>query len=66
MLVTCTASLDNKLRVENLCQCINILGGKPCVDGYEVKVTYDGNDATAEKFIELFSHYPTHGIFIIE
>ena len=66
MLVSCTALIDNEAQIENLCQCIEILGGKPEVDGCSVGVAYEGNQVTAEKFIELFEHYPFHNITVIE
>ena len=66
MLISCTAILDNDLQIENLCQCIKILGGKPCVEGCAVNLVYEGNNKTAEKFIDLFEQYPVHGVSAIE
>ena len=66
MLVVCNALLDNDMQIENLCQCIKILGGNPQVDGCSVSVTFEGATATAEKFVELFEQYPFHGISTLD
>lgn len=66
MKIYCTAALDNEMQIMNLCQCIEILGGVPVVNKGNVSVDYEGSNATAEKFIELFEHYSRHGISIIE
>ena len=66
MLLTCHARLYDDSQIENLCQCVKILGGKPCVKGNDVSVTYDGSNITADKFVELFENYPVHGVSIIE
>lgn len=62
MHVICTAMLDNEAQKANLCECVKILGGMPDVSGNTVCVEYDGGNTTAEKFVELFSQYPFHGI----
>lgn len=66
MLISCTAILENDMQMENLCQCIKILGGSPCVDGCEVTLAYEGSKKTADRFIDLFEQYPLHGISTIE
>ena len=60
--ILCTTSLDNNEQVKNLCECIEILGGRPCVSGCTVCVEYHGEKDTAEKFIKLFEQYARHGI----
>lgn len=60
MKVICTAVVDNPLQKENLCQCIEILGGVPTVCNDTVCVEYEGYNT--EKFIELFEHYTRHEI----
>lgn len=60
--IICTAVLDNNKQIQNLCECIEILGGMPCVSGNTVCVEYHGIKAKAEKFIELFEQYARHGI----
>lgn len=62
MKVICAAVVENPTQRENLCECINILKGVPCVTGDTVCVEYDGDKAKAEKFIELFEHYTRHEI----
>lgn len=66
MKIICTASGLGKPSIENLCQCVEILGGIPQVSGDTVCIEYEGEKPKAEKFIELFEHYVYHGISIIE
>lgn len=63
--ILCTALLDNAMQIENLRQCIVILGGKPCISGNSVCVEYTGNSEKTDKFVELFDQYPHHGIVIL-
>ncbi len=63
MTVYCVANLDNKDQIDNLCECIKILGGEPIVRFGDVSVDYKGTKAQCEKFIELFEHYHRHGIY---
>ena len=44
--ILCTTSLDNNEQVKNLCECIEILGGRPCVSGCTVCVEYHGEKDT--------------------
>ena len=60
MKVICSAVVDNPQQKENLCQCVEILGGVPKCSGDTVCVEYEGYNA--EKFIELFEHYVRHEI----
>ncbi len=62
--VICSAVVDNPQQRENLCDCVNILGGVPIISGNTVCVEYEG--AKAEKFIELFEHYIRHEIRVQE
>lgn len=49
-----------KGQVDNLVQCIRILGGDPQVHGTEVTVEYTGEKELA--MMDLFSHYTNHEI----
>ena len=60
MKVICSAVVDNPQQKENLCRCVEILGGVPKCSGDTVYVEYEGHNA--EKFIELFEHYVRHEI----
>ena len=62
MRVICTANVKDDRQKANLCECIGILGGKPIVEGDTIGVEYEGPNATVEKFVELFCHYPIYGI----
>lgn len=62
MRVICAAVVENPQQRENLYQCIEILGGVPTVGNNTVCVEYEGENAKAEKFIELFEHYVRHEI----
>ena len=66
MHVICTAVLDNLLQRENLCQCIEIVGGVPIVARNTVCVEYSGDDQVAEKLIELFEQYCRHEIKVLK
>jgi hypothetical protein len=61
MKIVCTAVVENPQQRENLCQCVEILGGVPKCSGNTVCVEYDEGINTG-KFIELFEHYITHEI----
>lgn len=63
MKIYCAATLENKMQFDNLCQCIEILGGEPNTSFNDVMLEYEGDRETCESFIELFEHYPHHGIF---
>ena len=65
MRVICTAVVEDDRLKANLCECVGILGGKPNISGNTVCIEYEGSDSTAEKFVELFSQYPVHGISMI-
>ena len=62
MRVVCSAVLEDDRQRENLCQCVNILGGTPCISGNTVCVEYSGSETTVDKYIELFAQFPTHEI----
>lgn len=62
MTITCTAIVENPQQRNNLCECIEILGGVPSINKEAVSVTLSRDDAKAEKFIELFEHYVRHEI----
>jgi hypothetical protein len=61
-MVKCSATIDNKEQLENLCECIRIIGGEPKVNKntVSVKVPYESEAAT--KLIMLFEHYWRHEI----
>lgn len=65
MEIVCTATMDNNSQVNELCEKIEKLGGKPSVSGVIVTVEYRGRKSHAEKIIELFEVYSRHGIFTI-
>ena len=65
MHVICTAVVEDKRQIENLRDCIMILGGTPHIAGTSVCVEFAGDMATTNKFIELFSHYVEHEIKIL-
>ena len=62
MCVMCNATVEDERQRANLCECVKILGGNPAVTDLNVFVEYEGSNATAEKFIELFSQYSEHAI----
>ncbi len=62
MMIKCTAILDNPLQRDNLCKCIEILGGVPNINKEAVSVTLSRDDARADKFIELFEQYVRHEV----
>lgn len=66
MELICAATVDNEKELKTLCECISIIGGKPCVSGKTVCVEFEGPRTTAEKYIELFEQYARHGICSID
>ena len=63
MRVYCVATLDNKLQIDNLCECIKIVGAEPKVCVGDVSVEYEGNEEKCELLISLFEQYTRHGIY---
>lgn len=66
MNVICTAVVDDKRQVKNLCDCVGILGVKAVVDGSTVFAEYEGSRNTAEKLVELFKQFDVHGTVTFE
>lgn len=65
MMVRCSAVIEHPKQRENLRQCLNILGIVPCIYKDVVSVSFDSEDAGADKFIELFEHYSRHEIHYV-
>ena len=65
MKITCMATLDNQPQIDNLMECIKILGGKPEHILERVVVSYEGDEESCDKFFELFEHYNRHTILVI-
>ena len=63
MRVFCVASLDNKVQIDTLCECIRIIGGDPQVCLGDVNVEFEGSKEKCELMIELFEQYTRHGIY---
>ena len=63
MRVFCVATLDNQAQIDNLCECISIIGGDPKVCLCEVSVEFEGSKDKCELMIELFEQYTRHGIY---
>ena len=59
--VVCHATVDDERKRENLCECINILGGVARINGNDVSVDYEGSNTL--KMVELFEQYFQHGIY---
>ena len=60
----CTAFLDNDAQVDNLCQCIKILGGEPVVSKNTVKVAVPYPSNLACHILLLCENYWRHEITI--
>ena len=63
MKIYCVANLDNKQQIENLCLCLGIVGANPIVDKSSVTVEYEGHKEKCDLIIQIFEHYPRHGIY---
>lgn len=63
MKIYCVATLDNNQQIDNLCECIKIIGGTPRVSGNDVDVEFEGLDEKCELIMELFEQYTRHGIY---
>lgn len=65
MKVTCTAIVEEPKQRDNLCECIEIIGGYPDVVGNTVFAEYDGESKKAHRLMSLFKQYPFHGISVL-
>lgn len=63
MRVVCEAIVDNPIQRDNLCQCINILGGIPVIHRDKVVVDYEGDKS--DTMVKLFENHVRHTIHII-
>lgn len=63
MKVYCVATLDNKQQIDNLCECIKIVGAEPKVCVGDVSVEYEGDKEKCELLMEIFEQYSRHGIY---
>lgn len=61
-MIKLVAVVENPEQRENLRKCINILGVAPCIYKDVVCMHCPEQDVRADKFIELFEHYPRHEI----
>lgn len=62
MRVIYAAVVEEPLQLENLVQCIEILGGKARVNGTIVSLEYEGDERQNGKLASLFKQYPHHEI----
>lgn len=65
-IMTCVATLDNKVQIENLKQCIEIIGGKPIVDKNIVSACAEYPSDLATHLLLLYDNYWRHEITITE
>lgn len=65
-IMTCIAVLDNDILIENLRECIEILGGSPIVGQNTVKVTAPYPSDLASNLLLLYEQYWRHEITISE
>lgn len=65
MRILCSAVVEDPRKRDNLCECIEIIGGDSSVMGNKVYADYKGDEETAKKLMALFSQYHIHGISII-
>ena len=63
MRLFCVATLDNKAQIENLCECVRIIGGDPKVCVGDVSVEFEGSKDKCELIMELFEQYTRYGIY---
>ena len=64
MRVVCEATVENPIQRENLCKCINILGGLPVIHRDKVVTDYEGEKSDA--MVGLFEQYVRHTIHVID
>ena len=62
MKIFCTAIVPEPQQMDNLSQCVEIIGAVPDVRGDTIYVDYQGEREVAMKLMELFQQYPVHGI----
>lgn len=63
MTTKCVAVVDNSYQRENLCQCCNILGVVPRIDGDRVHAETN-DELLSEEVIKLFEQYPRRIIMV--
>lgn len=59
----CKAIVENPLQRENLCQCCNIIGVVPRIDGESV-VAETNDELLSDKLVEVFEQYTRHTIMM--
>lgn len=60
----CIAVLDNDIQIENLCECIRILGGDPVKNNNVVEVTAPYPSDLASHLLLLYENYWRHEIVV--
>ena len=63
MRVYCVAPIEDKKQARNLKDCIKILGGEPIEENGVIKTSYEGDQESCQRFIDLFKHFHNHGIY---
>lgn len=58
----CSAVIDNQAQMQNLAECVHILGGDLHVVGNTGWVDVEGTTEEIDKYIQLFENYTRHTI----
>lgn len=62
--MTCAAVLDNDVQIDNLCECVRILGGEPVQNHNVVEVTAPYPSELASHLLLLYENYWRHEVTI--
>lgn len=65
MKVICNATVGNDQQMDNLCECVKIVGADFYIKGNTVFAEFEGEQERGELLVDIFRQYPFHGISIL-
>lgn len=65
MRVICNATLADKRQIDNLCECIKVVGADYYIKRNTVYAEFDGVREKGELLANIFRNYPDHGVSIL-
>lgn len=65
MRVICNATLGDPRQIENLCECIKVVGADYYIKDNTVYAEFDGLREKGELLVSIFRNYPDHGVSIL-
>lgn len=65
MKVMCNATVPDEKQMQNLGECISIVGADFYIKGNTVFAEYEGAEEKGELLVDIFRQYPFHGVSIL-